>query len=62
MSSIAAISATHTPVVTTQAPPVRATDADGDDDGTVAKVSKPAPAQAIAPATATKGNSVNNYA
>jgi len=43
---------------------IRATDADGDNDGTQAKVARPVPppVQAIPAATATKGNSVNNYA
>jgi len=60
MSSISAVSAPQTPVPAA----IRAADADGDNDGTQAKVARlaPTPVQAVPAATATKGNSVNNYA
>lgn len=64
MSSISAVSAPRPAAPAPQAAPVRGTDADGDNDGTQAKVAKaaPAPVQAIPPATATKGNSINQFA
>ena len=60
MSSISAVSAPQTPAPAA----ICATDADGDNDGTQAKVARPTPppVQAIPASTATKGNSVNNYA
>lgn len=62
MSSISSASAYRSSVPAPQT--IRVADADGDHDGTQAKVAKPAPApvQAIPPATADKGNNINQFA